>query len=112
MNVINAVVPGPAKEFIKNEFFGKLAITNYRWRDNKSGLPLGDGGSGVTSRDMVKLGLLLINDGKWHGEQLLSSDYIAKATSAITPASEDWQGPVEGSVQWRRHQSAEGQKQP
>ncbi len=93
MNVINAVVPGSAKEFIKNEFFGKLAITNYRWRDDKSGLPLGDAGSGVTSRDMVKLGLLMINDGKWHGEQILSSDYIAKATGAITPASEDWQGP-------------------
>ena len=93
MNVLNAVVPGSAKDFIENEFFGKLAITNYRWRDDKSGLPVGDGGSGLTSRDMIKLGMLMINEGKWNGEQLLSSDYIAKATSAITPASEDWQGP-------------------
>jgi len=93
MNMLNAIVPGSAKDFIKNEFFGKLAITNYRWRDDKSGLPVGDTGSGLTTRDMLKLGMLIINDGKWNGEQFLSSDYIAKATSAIIPASEDWQGP-------------------
>lgn len=93
MNMLNAVVPGSAKDFIKNEFFGKLAITNYRWRDDKSGLPVGDGGSGLTTRDMLKLGMLVINEGKWDGEQLLSSEYIAKATSPITLASEDWQGP-------------------
>lgn len=93
MNVLNAIVPGTAKDFIKNEFFGKLAITNYTWRDDKSGLPLGDGGSRLTSRDMLKLGMLMINEGKWNGEQLLSSNYLGKATSAITPASEDWQGP-------------------
>lgn len=93
MNVLDAVVPGSAKDFIKNEFFGKLAITNYKWRDDKSGLPMGEGGSRLTSRDMLKVGMLIINKGKWNGEQLLSSDYLAKATSAITPANEDWQGP-------------------
>jgi hypothetical protein len=93
MNVLDAVVPGSAKDFIKNEFFGKLSITNYQWRDDKSSLPMGEGGLNLTSRDMLKLGMLIINEGKWNGEQLLSSDYLAKATSAITRANEDWQGP-------------------
>lgn len=93
MNMLNSTVPGSAKDFIKNEFFGKLAISNYTWREDESGLPMGDSGSRLTSRDMLKLGILVINEGRWNGEQLLSSDYIAKATSAITPASEDWQGP-------------------
>ena len=93
MNVLDAVVPGSAKDFIKNEFFDKLAITNYKWKGDKSGLTMGDGGLSLTSRDMLKLGMLIINEGKWNGEQLISSDYLAKATSAITRANEDWQGP-------------------
>lgn len=54
---------------------------------------MGDGTSSLTSRDMLKLGMVIINEGRWNGEQLISSDYLAKATSAITRAKEDWQGP-------------------
>jgi CubicO group peptidase (beta-lactamase class C family) len=93
MQVINAVVPGTAKDFIKNEFFGKLGITNYKWRDDKSGLPIGDGELSLTSRDMLKLGLLVTDEGQWKGEQLISANYLAKATSGITRATEDWQEP-------------------
>lgn len=91
MQVLDAVVPGSAKDFIKNEFFGKLGITNYKWRDDKSGLPIGDARLSMTSRDMLKLGVLVTDEGQWKGEQLLSADYLAKATSAITRATEDWQ---------------------
>ena len=93
MQVLDTVVPGSAKDFIKNEFLGKLGITNYKWRDDKSGLPIGDGRLSMTSRDMLKLGVLVTDDGQWNGEQLLSADYLAKATSAITRATENWQEP-------------------
>jgi CubicO group peptidase (beta-lactamase class C family) len=39
MAVIDAVAPGTAQEFIKDEILDKLGITNYRWRDHISGLP-------------------------------------------------------------------------
>jgi CubicO group peptidase (beta-lactamase class C family) len=91
MQVLDAVVPGSAKDFIKNEFFGKLGITSYKWRDDKSGLPIGDGRLSLTSRDMLKLGLLVSDKGQWKGEQLLSADYLVKATSGITRPTEEWQ---------------------
>lgn len=93
MNVIDAVVSGIAKDFIKNELFDKLEIDNYKWPDDLSGLPRGEGGLNLTSRDMLKLGTLILNKGKWNGQQLVSADYLAKATSAMTQATEDWQGP-------------------
>jgi CubicO group peptidase (beta-lactamase class C family) len=93
MHVLDAVVPGSAKSFIKNEFFDKLGINNYSWRNDLSDLPIGDNGVSLTSRDMLKLGTLVINGGKWNDEQFLSANYLAKATSAITRATEDWQGP-------------------
>jgi CubicO group peptidase (beta-lactamase class C family) len=91
MQVIDAVVPGSAKDFIKNEFLDKIGIKNYTWKNDLSGLPTGDSGVSMTSRDMLKLGALVIDEGQWNGEQLLSADYIAKATSAMTQPTEDWQ---------------------
>ncbi len=91
MHVLDAVVPSSAKDFINNEFFDKLGINNYRWRNDANNMPRGENGLSMTSRDMLKLGTLVLNGGKWNGEQLLSADYLAKATSAITQPTEDWQ---------------------
>lgn len=90
MQVLDAVVPGSAKDFIKNEFLDKLEINNYIWRDDLSGLPIADSRSSFTSRDMTKIGALVLGKGQWNGKQLISSEYLSKATSAITKPTEDW----------------------
>ena len=91
MQVIEAVVPGTAEEFITNEVLGKLGIANYRWRQGVSGLPSGGDRASLTSRDMLKLGSVVLNEGKWNGEQLISADYLAKATSGLVKPTADWQ---------------------
>jgi len=84
MQVIEAVVPGSAKDFIKNELLNKMGVTNYAWgTDEVSGLPESGWRSSITSRAMVKLGILAMNKGKWHGEQLIPEAFIAKSTSRI-----------------------------
>jgi len=84
MQVIDAVVPGSAKDFIKNEFFNKMGITDYVWlTDEINGLPASGWRSSITSRDMIKLGVMAINKGKWNGKQLISEAYITKAISRI-----------------------------
>ncbi len=91
MQVLDAVLPGTAKDFIKNELFNKIGIHDYSWRDDLSGLPAGDSGSNLSSRDMLKIGTLALHKGKWNGEQLISAEYMDKATSRITKPNEDWQ---------------------
>lgn len=90
MQVIEAVVPGTAQDFIKNELLDKMGITNYSWRTGVSGLPEAGWRVSMTSRDMVKWGILTINKGKWNGEQLISAKFLADATSRITKPTEDW----------------------
>ncbi|WP_417624693.1 serine hydrolase domain-containing protein [Paremcibacter congregatus] len=90
MTVIDAVVPGTAQDFIKNELLDKLGITNYSWQTHVSGLPQAGWRVKMTSRDMLKLGSLIINNGKWNGEQFISANYLAKATSGIVKPTEDW----------------------
>jgi len=84
MQVIEAVVPGSAKDFIKNEFFDKMGITNYTWLTHEvNGLPAAGSRSSITSRDMVKMGILVMNKGKWNGEQLIPEAFIVKGTSRV-----------------------------
>jgi len=83
MQVLEAVVPGGAKAFIKNEVLDKIGITNYVWKDDVSGLPMAPYSTSMTSRNMVKWGTLVKNKGKWKGEQLISEAYLAKATDSL-----------------------------
>ncbi|MDO6538411.1 serine hydrolase [Alteromonas stellipolaris] len=81
MQVIEAVVPGSAEAFIRSELFGKLGITNYDWRLAPSGLPESGWKVSVTARDMLKVGLLVDNNGKWQEEQIVPKAYLDRATS-------------------------------
>ena len=85
MQVLDAVAPGGAgaEGFIKNELLDKLGIAPYGWRADVSGLPRGPSGSSMTSRNMVKWGVLAMNKGKWNGEQLIPEAFIAKASNRI-----------------------------
>jgi len=90
MTVIDAVVPGTAEDFIKTELLDKLGITNYKWSNHISGLPEAGWRASIMSRDMIKLGNLVLNKGKLNGEQLISVEYLAKATSGIVKPTQDW----------------------
>ncbi len=96
MQVIDSVVPGTAKDFIKNELLDKMGITNYRWLTAVSGLPESGWRVSMTSRAMVKWGTLVINKGKWQGEQLIPAAFIAKATSKIAKPTYDEVVPAVG----------------
>lgn len=90
MTVIDAVAPGAARDFIKNEILDKLGITDYSWETHISGLPQAGWMVSMTSRDMLKWGSVVLNNGKLNGEQLIPAEYLAKATSGIVKPTEDW----------------------
>lgn len=90
MQILDSVVPGSAKEFINNELLAKVGITNYIWENDVNGLPIAESTANLTSRDMLKLGSLVLNKGKWNDEQLVSTEFLANATSGIIKPTEDW----------------------
>ena len=83
MQVIEAVAPGTAKDFIKRELLDKLGIHRYGWKTAISGVPESGWRVSVTSRDMAKIGLLAMNKGRWNGEQLIPKDYMEKSTERL-----------------------------
>ncbi|MEO9598908.1 hypothetical protein [Parasphingorhabdus sp.] len=90
MTVIDALVPGGAEAFIKTEFLDRMGISNYSWDTHVSGLPQAGWMVSQTSRDMLKWGSVVLNEGQWNGEQLISADYLDKATSGLVKPTLDW----------------------
>ena len=83
MQVLEAVVPGSARDFIERELLPPMGIANFGWQDDVSGLPKSAAGSSMRSRGMLKWGMLVLNGGKWNGKQLIPKQFIEKATSRL-----------------------------
>ena len=52
------------------------------WIVDSKGAAFALGGLNVTTRDYARFGSLLLNKGKWQGEQLVSQDWIKASTTA------------------------------
>ena len=61
MQILEAVVPGSAEQFIREHLLKPLGISNYNWQEDLSGYPKSAAGSSIRSRDMIKVGLLTLN---------------------------------------------------
>jgi CubicO group peptidase (beta-lactamase class C family) len=90
MHTVDRNVPGSVMDFVSNQVLGKLGITSFGWRKDVNGVPAAGSGSSLTSRDMLKMGLVVLNKGKWQGEQLFHSELLEMATQAITDPTQDW----------------------
>ena len=42
----------------------------------------------VSTRDMARIGLLMLHEGNWSGKQLISKDWVQRITSVVTPLEE------------------------
>jgi len=75
MMIIDIKAPGTVQEFIAKELTGKIGATYY-WEDQGCGIPKCAAGSNFTSRDLMKIGTIVIQGGRFNGEQFLSPEYV------------------------------------
>jgi CubicO group peptidase (beta-lactamase class C family) len=106
MQVIEAVVPGSASDFIEKELLNKMGITNFGWQEDVSELPKSAAGSSMRSRDMLKWGMLVMNEGQWDDEQLVPEEFVKKATDRIYTNPQD----TSYGYFWWRHDAPVGDK--
>jgi len=77
-DVINTV-SGSLEKYADQALFSKLGITDYHWQMTPTGLPMTGGGLGLRSRDLLKIGQLYLNKGKWNQEQIISENYVEES---------------------------------
>lgn len=66
--------------YINQHLLAPLGITNYQWETTKDGTHFGAFGLFLTPRDLARFGQLLLNDGMWNGQQIVSSAWLQQAT--------------------------------
>jgi len=88
LEAVIANAAGGALDDVAREFLLEpLGITDFEWTRNlKSGI-LEWGGLRLRSRDLAKIGQLVLNGGNWNGRQIVSQKWVKESTAAhIGPA--------------------------
>jgi CubicO group peptidase (beta-lactamase class C family) len=70
-------------EILDEGVFKKIGIKRDQWTwDERDGMPIPYSGLRITARGLARFGLLFLNKGSWHGEKIISSDWVTAATHA------------------------------
>ena len=69
--------------FADENLFNKIGITKNQWFvvPKPPHYEFAGGGNSLTPRDMARLGLLYLNQGKWDGDQVLSQEWVKASTT-------------------------------
>ncbi len=68
-----------ADVFTEKHLFAPMGITKYKWVKTKSGDPSAASGLRLRSRDMAKIGVMMMNKGKWNGARIIPAKLVEEA---------------------------------
>jgi CubicO group peptidase (beta-lactamase class C family) len=80
-HIITKVTGLTLYEYLKPRLLDPLGIKDVIWEMDNDGYNMGNGGSHMKTSDLAKMGLFLLNKGKWDGKQLLDPKWIEAATT-------------------------------
>jgi CubicO group peptidase (beta-lactamase class C family) len=86
--ILRRAIGGNIAEFAKNELFAPLQIDRYNWPVDRDGNLPGYSGLLLTGRDMAKIGLLYLQQGRWRERQVVSEAYVRDSTSKHSDGGE------------------------
>ena len=95
-------------EFAKKFLFEPLQIKEFQWLKDSTGFCHAGGGLFLKPIDMMKIGIMVINNGKWEKRQIVSENWIRKSTSSYLPTSFDIS--TYGYFWWIRERNTTGRK--
>ncbi len=79
--IVESAIGSPADKFLKDNLFNPLDITDYKLHYTPAKIINTAGGSEYRSRDFLKMIQLCIQKGVWNGKQVISRDWIEKAST-------------------------------
>lgn len=81
--IVQRVTGRTLLDYLNQKLFAPMHITQADWEMSPDGISTGGWGLRVQAETMAKLGLLLMNKGRWDGRQLVSEAYLEEACSPL-----------------------------
>ncbi len=79
--IIKKLTGQTAHEYLRPRLYQPLNITNTTWGENWEGINMGASHLRMPTEDIAKFGQLYLQKGMWNGKQVISSDWVAQASS-------------------------------
>ncbi len=101
-----------ALAFADEFLFKPLGIKNYIWESHKKDILRCGEGLSLRPRDMAKIGLLVLNDGRWQGKQVVSKTWVRESTKPHVKESDyfdygyQWWHHSKNNLQWWKEPNA------
>jgi CubicO group peptidase (beta-lactamase class C family) len=85
--MLSAAAHEPVEQYAQANLFGPLGMKHAVWeRADRSGLVSAGWGLRLRAVDMAKIGMLVLDQGRWQGRQVVPKQWIAQMTSpAVAP---------------------------
>ena len=77
--LLEEAVEEPIDQYAKEKLFTLLDINDYHW-EKVNGKPTANTGLSLRARDLLKIGCIVSDNGKWQGNQIISSEWIKEST--------------------------------
>ena len=77
------------EEWAEEVLFKPLGIQDYYWKKTPLGETDTEGGLYLSSHDLTKIGLLMLSEGFWQGNQIVSPGWITRSVSPHVVFNED-----------------------
>jgi CubicO group peptidase (beta-lactamase class C family) len=74
-------------KFAEEHLFKPLGIESYKWETDEDNVPWGYSNLYITPHDMAKFGYLFLSEGKWEDMQIVTAEWVEKATRKHTDAT-------------------------
>ena len=79
----------PLDQFAQARLFEPMGIRSWEWVRDVHGRPMAFNGLRLRPRDLLKLGRLVLDDGRWDGRQLVPADWVRDARAPGLPTNID-----------------------
>lgn len=63
-------------DFARDALFEPLGITDFHWSVGRDGVTSAASGLRLTGRDLLRIGMLVLNKGLWNGQRVISESWI------------------------------------
>lgn len=87
--VLARAVHMPLDAYARKKLFAPLGTKEFVWLKDGAGTPIAASGLRLRPRDMLRLGQLVLAEGRWKGRQIVPADWIAEATSPHAQVAPD-----------------------